>query len=94
VAHAIFRFVQEATTNAARHGDAANLWIRVAEEPDGLVLSADDDGEGEGAVREGNGLKGLRERMEALGGSLVTARSERRGLSLRARIPLREREAS
>lgn len=94
LAHAIFRFVQEATTNAARHGDAANLWIRVDEEPDGLVLSADDDGEGEGVVREGNGLKGLRERMEALGGSLAVARSERRGLSLRARLPLVEREVS
>jgi signal transduction histidine kinase len=68
-AHALVRCVQEIVTNAVRHSGAANLWIDVVATSDGVALKAHDDGAGPcGAVREGNGLAGMRERLAAFGG--------------------------
>jgi signal transduction histidine kinase len=85
--HAILRFVQEAVTNAARHAQAETLVIDIAKEGDAVRVTARDDGKGLGPVREGNGLRGLRERFEELGGSLELDRNEGRGLVLRALVP-------
>lgn len=91
LAHALFRGVQEAITNAARHGGAENLWIRLAEEPGGVVLEARDDGRGASSVTEGSGLSGLRERIEALGGALTVTPGPGKGFEWRAVVPPRQR---
>ncbi len=85
--HAILRFVQEAVTNAARHAQAQTLVVTVAREGDAVRVTARDDGPGAGRIREGNGLRGLRERFEELGGSLEVDRPDGGGVLLRALVP-------
>jgi signal transduction histidine kinase len=87
LSHAIVRFVQEAVTNAARHAQADTLLIEVKREGDAVRVTAKDDGKGAGSIREGNGLRGLRERFEELGGSFEIDRAEGSGLLLRALVP-------
>ena len=85
--HAILRFVQEAVTNAARHARAETLVVEIEKEGDAVRVTARDDGRGSGRIREGNGLRGLRERFEELGGSLEIDRADGGGLTLRALVP-------
>jgi signal transduction histidine kinase len=85
--HAILRFVQEAVTNAARHARAETLVVTVAREGDAVLVTARDDGRGTERIREGNGLRGLRERFEALGGNFEVDRPDGGGLMLRALVP-------
>lgn len=89
VAHALFRCVQEAITNAARHAGAENIWISIASGSEGLVLEVRDDGQGAAIVTEGSGLAGLRERIEALGGVLTAAPGPGKGFELRVVVPPR-----
>jgi signal transduction histidine kinase len=85
-AHAILRCVQEVITNAMRHAHARNLWIAVERRDDGVALTARDDGRGVHVVTDGNGLRGMRERVEALGGALE--RDGSHGTLLRVRMPV------
>ncbi len=87
-AHAIalVRCVQEVVTNTIRHAKAANLWIDVRDGQDGaVVLTAHDDGAGAKELQLGNGLQGLRERVEELGGT-VAFRGDR-GFEVVAEVP-------
>lgn len=85
---ALVRCVQEITTNAARHADAGNLWIDIAAGADGeVVLRAHDDGRGAESLQVGNGLTGLRERVEQLGG--VVSFDPARGFRVVAEVPAR-----
>jgi len=86
-AHALFRTAQEAITNAVRHAAAANLWLEVRFEDDGVALAARDDGRGAATVTPGNGLRGMRERLEALGGRLAIEARRGAGFSLLAWVP-------
>lgn len=92
-AHVLFRCVQEAVTNAVRHARARNLWISLAREDGGIVLRARDDGRGSAATQPGNGLTGMRERLEESGGSLEIASESGQGFSLRCWIPALEAPA-
>lgn len=67
-AHALLRCVQEIITNTARHASARNLWISIAQRPDGIALHARDDGRGAPELTWGNGLRGMRERFEEYAG--------------------------
>lgn len=58
--------VREATTNVLRHSNATRCWIELGQSH----VSIADDGRGSGTLLEGNGLKGLRERVEEAGGAL------------------------
>jgi signal transduction histidine kinase len=89
-AHALFRCVQEAITNAVRHSRARNLWIELEKEENGIALRARDDGRGTVSVRAGNGLQGMRERLEEIGGRLEIESRPGQGFSLRAWTPLQE----
>ncbi|MGH9381683.1 MAG: sensor histidine kinase [Thermoanaerobaculia bacterium] len=84
---AIVRCVQEIVTNAVRHADADHLWIELRLGEDGLELEARDDGRGVGEVQPGQGLTGMRERLERLGGSLQIHSTPGEGFELRARLP-------
>ena len=92
-AHAMFRFVQEALTNAARHAEASVVFVELARDGDALRATARDDGKGAENIREGNGLRGLRERLEALGGKLDVVATAGGGTELRAELPWKERPA-
>lgn len=89
-AHALLRCAQEGVNNALRHARATNLWLELGASAAGTTLSLRDDGVGAAAVRPGNGLTGMRERIEALGGSmqLQTGRSE--GFTIIVKLPSRE----
>jgi signal transduction histidine kinase len=69
-AHILLRGAQEILTNAARHSGAQNLWLGLVRDGDGIALKARDDGRGSPSVKPGNGLTGIRERVEAAGGAL------------------------
>jgi signal transduction histidine kinase len=87
-AEALLRMVQESLTNAARHGPAESLHVHLEREAEQLKLTIEDDGRHDGAIRPGNGLTGMRERIEELDGSLALSKSERGGLKLFATLPL------
>jgi signal transduction histidine kinase len=66
----VLRVVQEALTNCMRHSGCANLWIDVTRDGDAVRVSARDDGGGAPRLAWGNGLTGMRERVEAAGRAL------------------------
>lgn len=70
-AEVLIRAVQEALTNAARHSHASVLHVRLRRENQQHLLEMHDDGRMQGELREGAGLKGMRERFEHAGGTLV-----------------------
>lgn len=86
-AEAVLRTVQEALTNSARHSNATNLWVVLRHEGAGLALDIRDDGRGSGPLLLGNGLAGMRERLENLGGSVTVARDEHGAVRLLATLP-------
>ena len=88
-AAAILRCAQEIATNAARHALAQNLWFELTQRDGVLELRARDDGRGARDLRAGNGLRGMRERVEAAGGTLVVDSGEGTGFAVRATLPLR-----
>lgn len=90
---ALFRVLQEALTNVARHAQAAAVHVTVAVEDGWLVLAVEDDGKGV-ADRQSTGpmslgLVGMRERVAAFGGRLRLAPREPSGTLLEARMPAR-----
>ena len=85
---AAFYVVAEALTNVHKHARAAHIVVRVAIDGDYLDVSVTDDGAG-GADPDGHGLRGLADRVEALGGALRVDSTTGGGTQLRARLPAR-----
>lgn len=77
--------MREAVTNVVRHAQARRCVLRVARNNGNCVVEVQDDGRG-GSHAEGNGLRGMRERVEALGGTLLRDTSS--GTKLRFEFPL------
>jgi len=77
--------VREAVTNVVRHAAARNCRVRLANDNGNCLLEVHDDGRG-GLRTEGNGLRGMRERVEALGGTLQYDSSA--GTKLKVEFPL------
>ena len=86
-AEPVLRTVQEALTNAARHSQAANLWVVLRRDGGDLHLDIRDDGRGRVPLQPGNGLRGMRERLEAIGGELDVVRMDTGGVRVLARLP-------
>ncbi len=86
---AVVRCVQEAATNALRHApDATRLAVRVRRDGEGVVeVDVHDDGLGAVAWEPGHGLRGMQERVAALGGTLVVDPGPGRGFRVTARVP-------
>ena len=82
----IYRFVQEGLNNAWRHAEARGQEVRLSAEADRLVLCVCDDGPGfagSATNSEGLGLVGLRDRVEALGGTFEIENRPQGGARLR-----------
>ena len=87
LAETVLRTVQEALTNAARHGLADTLDVRLRRDGTLLRVDIEDDGRATLPLREGHGLTGMRERIDALGGSLRIDRAARGGVRIEAAFP-------
>ncbi|MEO0579241.1 MAG: sensor histidine kinase, partial [Pseudomonadota bacterium] len=87
VAEPLLRCVQEALTNTLRHSNARNTTIRLAQADDTIELSVVDDGDGTATPATlGNGLNGMRERIEQIRGSLsIDRRAD--SFALHVRVP-------
>ncbi|HEX3580767.1 MAG TPA: sensor histidine kinase [Thermoanaerobaculia bacterium] len=87
VAQTALRALQEIVTNAVRHSGARNLWLHVSRNDGSLAIDAKDDGVGCDYVAFGNGLRGMRERVEAVRGSLEVISSRGKGFEVRVMLP-------
>jgi two-component system sensor histidine kinase DesK len=79
--------VREAVTNIQRHACASNAEVAFETERGDAIVRISDDGRG-GAIVPGNGLGGMRERIEALGGRLRIDSTAGLGTRIEARLPL------
>jgi two-component system sensor histidine kinase DesK len=79
--------LREATTNIRRHSGASGVTIRVKQESTAVVVEVADDGRG-GRIVPGNGLNGMRERLDSVGGSLSVTPNKDGGTLLRATVPV------
>jgi signal transduction histidine kinase len=77
----------EVLANVAKHARARRVTIELEEDPTGPVLRIADDGIGGANVAAGSGLRGLADRVEALGGSFVIDDRPGGGTSVVARVP-------
>jgi signal transduction histidine kinase len=93
VDQAAYRIVQESLTNVLRHAGPTRASVRVAYEPNRLVVEVVDDGrargagDGGGSPGGGHGIAGMRERALALGGQLEAGRRTGGGFRVRASLP-------
>lgn len=93
-AFGLVRIVQEALTNAARHGEATRAEVKISPCRDGrLFCEIRDDGKGfdRGASVSGMGLATMRERAESLGGTLEVSSAPGRGTTVTVVLPARAR---
>ena len=86
-AHVIFRCVQEAMTNAIKHAHASNLWVELRRSETGWEILVRDDGKGASTIVPGNGLRGMKERLEEVGGKLQLESQPDEGFTIQAFIP-------
>ncbi len=93
VAVTVYRAVQESLTNIARHAGAKSAWVLLSVGDGAIHVEVEDDGRGitpeDQAKARSLGLKGMRERIAYLGGSLDIGRASRGGTRLRLRLPRR-----
>jgi signal transduction histidine kinase len=80
--------VAEAVTNAQKHASASRIAVRATVVGDVLRVAVADDGVGGAAASAGSGLEGLRDRVEAIGGSLAVTSVAGRGTRIAAVIPV------
>jgi signal transduction histidine kinase len=97
---AVYRIVQESLTNVIKHAGASRARVVIARRPDLVSVDVTDDGSGAEAVRSdladhagdgaGNGLRGMRERVTALGGTFSAGPGTAGGFAVHAELSLRE----
>jgi PAS domain S-box-containing protein len=84
---AAYYLIAEALTNVTKYAQASTVRVRVAATDGTVVVEVSDDGVGGAGQAGGSGLRGLADRVEALGGSLEVVSPAGAGTSLRAEIP-------
>ncbi|HEY7050018.1 MAG TPA: sensor histidine kinase [Jatrophihabitantaceae bacterium] len=94
---AAYRILQESLTNVVRHAGATAVTVTVHYATDQLTVEVADNGHGPARAAKpagpdggGNGIAGMRERAEALGGELSAGRLFTGGFRVRARLPIGE----
>jgi len=98
---ALYRIVQEALTNAAKHSKADRVWIRIGQKNGIFCCSIEDDGIGfnvravqSNGKRRGLGLIGMKERLNAIGGTLSIDSARGKGTRLLIQLPTEARNAN
>ena len=91
----IYRIVQEALNNVARHSEARQAWVRFRFLEDALELEVEDQGIGiaKHGVRQGIGMVAMRERAELLNGYIEFLQPVEGGTLMRLRVPREDAEA-
>ncbi|WP_376768585.1 sensor histidine kinase, partial [Pseudonocardia pini] len=89
VAFAAYFVASESLTNVAKYAGASAATVRVTREPGALLVEIADDGIGGADPALGSGLRGLADRVEALGGALRVAERPGGGTVVGAVLPLR-----
>ena len=84
---AAYYLVAEALANAGKHSEASRVTVRVRADGDTTTVEIADDGVGGADAENGSGLRGLADRVAALGGELEVESEPGRGTTLRARLP-------
>jgi signal transduction histidine kinase len=85
---AVYRVVQEALTNVARHSGAQRAWVRATRSPDGVEVVVEDNGKGAIASPTPHmGLLGMRERVTELGGRFRIVTRPQEGFRIEATLP-------
>jgi signal transduction histidine kinase len=89
----VYRIVQEALSNAVKHGEAAHARVQVLERDDRVSVLISDDGRGfhPSAPTTGFGLMGMRERSDLLGGRLSVDSTPAGGTTVTASFPMARR---
>lgn len=97
---ALYRIVQEACTNAIKHGQATSIYITLRSTQDSMLeLRVEDNGRGflvdeldvRGQARGGSGLRGIRERVLLLRGEVKLTSAPGQGTCLEVRLPRQPR---
>jgi signal transduction histidine kinase len=94
---ALFRVYQESLNNIIKHARARQVWVHLARKENQATMLVQDDGAGfilpadlSHLAREGHlGLVGIRERVEAIGGSLQLDSEPGKGTKIQVEVPLR-----
>jgi signal transduction histidine kinase len=86
---AAYYLIAEALTNVAKYAQASAVRVAIAATDGKLAVEVSDDGVGGADAGAGSGLRGLADRVEALGGSLDVVSPSGAGTALRAEIPIR-----
>ncbi len=88
----VYRALQEALTNVAKHADARRVSVRLVRDETVVELRVQDDGDGfeaRAVDRRGLGLQGMQERAALLGGAVQIASARGQGTTITARFPVR-----
>lgn len=88
------RFVQEGLTNVLRHADATQVAVEVLQSPQQVRITLRDDGRSQPVPHEGFGLRSLRERADAMGGTLTSGAVADGGWQLVVVLPLTDLHAA
>lgn len=87
----VYRIVQESLTNVARHAGATRVWLSIGPRQGGMVVRVVDDGRGvHGPLREGGGVRGMRERAMVAGGELAITAARAGGVEVQVNVPALE----
>jgi signal transduction histidine kinase len=91
----VYRVIQEALNNVARHSGAKQAWVRLRFQPQMLELDIEDHGQGfvTGPARQGIGLVAMRERAELLGGVITFTRPAEGGTLVSLKVPQEKQES-
>jgi signal transduction histidine kinase len=91
---AVYYLIAEAITNVTKYAAASSVAVTVSHGDDGTFVEVSDDGVGGADPAAGSGLRGIADRVEALGGRLDVSSPQGGGTRLTARIPRRAQDHS
>jgi signal transduction histidine kinase len=91
---ALYFVAAEALTNVAKYAEASAVEVTLHRDDRWAEIAVADDGVGGARAEDGTGLRGLGDRVEALGGELLLASASGQGTTVRARVPLAAAPAS
>ena len=87
---AVYYVVAESLTNAAKHGGSTDAHVALSTTSETLVVEVRDNGSGGADLTRGTGIRGLADRVEALGGRFELQSPVLHGTAIRAEFPLQD----